>query len=175
MRAPRHAWALAATFAVCSLTTFNPTASERDFADRYARFQLFNDCRPMNVVVNGPFPLTEIALTLTVESLKATVESHLRGARLFCSGANSYLHVSVDLWDRAWSIRLSFNKVVLDEATLESFPVPTWRRGTTSIHANDANHVREEVAELIDEFIQEYLKVNHDACSAKLPSKKAAQ
>lgn len=45
------------------------------------RFELFNACRPMRLVVEG-LPDRAAAIGLTEQSLQAAAESRLRGARL---------------------------------------------------------------------------------------------
>lgn len=40
----------------------------------------------------------------------------------------------------------------------------TWKTGTTGTHGFDAGYVRDVVARHLDEFIDEYLRVNENAC-----------
>ena len=64
-------------------------AQELSFEDR---FRLWNGCKPMRLVIEH-LRAEAIDIGLTRKSLTTVVESRLRAARLYYSGANPYLYV----------------------------------------------------------------------------------
>ncbi len=60
------------------------------------RFELlFNECRPMKIVVEEfPYPAEAADIDLTEAAIQATVELRLRSARLYDADADSLLAVS---------------------------------------------------------------------------------
>ena len=138
--------------------------SEMTSEERFARFQLFNNCRPMDVVVQ-PLPSDAQEIGLTEYSLRAAIESRLRAARLFDDEASSHLYLNVNVVGRAFGIVLEYNKPMCDFASEECFWAPTWEVGSTGTHGNDDGYIRSSVSEKMDTFILEYMRVNEEACS----------
>ena len=139
-------------------------ASEMTLEERLARFDLFNDCRPMYVAMET-LPLDAKQIGLTEYSLRAAIEGRLRTARLFDDEASPFLYLNVHVVGRAFSITLSYIKGVCDPASAECFGASTWERRTTGTHGNDAGSIRSSVSEKMDIFILEYMRVNEEACS----------
>ena len=139
-------------------------ASEMTFEERFARFRLFDDCRPMDVTVET-LPPDAKQLGLTEYSLRAAIESRLRAARLFDDETSSYLYLNVNVIGGAFNILLSYKKSVCDLASVECFATSTWNVGVTGTHGDNAGYVRSAVSEYMDTFILEYMKVNEEACS----------
>ena len=140
--------------------------SEMTSEERFARFLLFDDCRPMDVVVE-PLPSDAKEIGLTEYSLRAAIESRLRAARLFDDEASSFLYLRVTVVSRVFDIVLDYRKMVYDLASEEFFKTSTWDVGTTGTHGNDAGYIRSAVSEDMDTFILEYMKVNEEACSSQ--------
>ena len=133
----------------------------------YDKFQLWNDCLPINLLIESlPDDATEIELTK--ERIATVARSKLRAARLYDQEESTWLYVNVQIVGGAFSMSVEFNKLVIDDATdLPGFPI-TWDRGSMGTHgggANGANFVLSSLAEKIDTFIDEYLRVNDEACS----------
>lgn len=129
------------------------------------RFQLFNDCGPMELLVEG-LGADELAIGLTVERLQFAAESRLRGARLFRSSHNplgTLLYVNVNVNGTAFSISLEFNKWVHDEISGEGGVAVTWSTGGTG-RSRDPEFVVSGVSRYLDQFLTEYLRVNEEAC-----------
>lgn len=142
-----------------------PAAAGQDAkSDEHLRFELFNDCKPMYLLVEK---LNDGAgkIGLTKARLQAAAESRLRSARLYDSAATAYLYVNVSVVGMAVSIRLEYNKRVFDVATGELGVATTWDTGSTGTHGGDAGYIVSALSEKLDRFLVEYLRVNESACS----------
>ena len=103
---------------------------------------------------------------LTVASLRAVVESRLRFARLYDKDATPYLYLNVNVFGPAFSLDLLYERRVCHwSEDLFCGIATTWNSGATGTHGKDAGYVRSAVAEYMDTFLVEYLKVNEEACS----------
>lgn len=131
----------------------------------FDRFQLFNNCEPMALVVEG-LSNSAADIRLTEERLQFAAESRLRGTRLFttASGVNSYLYVNVNVVGRAFSISVEYKKRVLDIASDEANFAATWESAAVGTHGRDAEGVVSVLSGFLDEFLTEYLRVNESAC-----------
>ena len=142
-------------------------SASADVVSDYDRFQLWNECRPMRLVVE-PLPDDATAIDLTDDAIKIAVRSRLRAARLYSEdgseGAWAYLYINVLVVGPAVSIGIEYHKFVWDIATKLEFQATTWRRGVTGTHGGNSNYILSSVAQGADEFIDEYLRVNADAC-----------
>ncbi|MCY3788885.1 MAG: hypothetical protein OXH63_08860 [Gemmatimonadetes bacterium] len=110
----------------------------------------------------------EKRIGLTEYSLEASVESRLRAASLFDADASSSsprLVVRVSVLGQACGVDLQFNKMVLDFASGEYLLATTWSKSSICTHGRDAGYVRSIVADFMDQFMLEYLRVNEEACS----------
>ena len=145
------------------------SASAEEVSD-LDRFRLWNKCRPTNLVVEG-LPKEADSLGLTKNSIEVTVRSRLRGARLFtedyAAAGWSYLYINLNVVGNAFDIEFSYAKYVEDEATGLRRNARTWRSGTTGTHGKNSNYILASVSHHTDEFIDEYLRVNDDACKAR--------
>lgn len=146
-----------------SLSDRQQTSITLTFEERYERFQLFNYCLPMGIVVEN---LNENAegIGLHQSTLSAAVESRLRSARLFDNDAQNYLYLNVLVSGRAFSINLEFNKTLYDSSSGYSFRATTWHVGSTGTHGKDTGFIINGVSRHMDEFLLEYLRVNEDHC-----------
>ena len=131
------------------------------------RFQLWNECRPMRLVVEG-LPDGATAIDLTKDAIKIAVRSRLRAARIYSEdygeAAWAYLYINVNVVGHAFDIMTDYGKFVRDNATNLEFSASTWSTGTTGTHGGDSNYILSNVAQHADKFIDEYLRVNADAC-----------
>ena len=148
------------------LSSISPVVSALDSRDdiekKYREFQLLSFCKPMNLVVED---LGDDAsrIKLTGESIQATVESRLRSARLYASPhMDTYLYVNINVVGNAYSMSLSFKKLVEDPYSINLFPATTWRIGGTG--TGDAAWILSHLSQMMDEFLVEYLKVNEEYC-----------
>ena len=127
------------------------------------RFQLWNDCRAMNLVVEG---LNQDAaeIGLTREAIETAVRSRLRAARLYDADARSYLYVQVTVVGGGYNVNVEYKKVVVDPASGQSHYATTWDVGGTGTHGRDGNYILTSTSQDMDRFLDEYLRVNADAC-----------
>ena len=107
-------------------------------------------------------------LALTKDAITVAARSRLRAARLYsedtAATAWSYLYVNVNVFGSAHGIGVDYNKDVRDIATMLEFQATTWRVGGMGTHGPNPNFILLSVARHTDEFIDEYLRVNADAC-----------
>lgn len=127
------------------------------------RFQLFNNCQPMDLFVEG-LDSDATGIGLTEQSIQNVVESRLRSARLYDPNATPYLYANVTVTDRAFVATLSYTKWLDDPVTGLSSFATTWDTGAVGSHGRDANFILSTVSRQMDEFLVEYLRVNDEAC-----------
>ena len=131
----------------------------------YDRFELFNECRPMDLTVEDyedDAGWTDIGLT--VDRIQTMAESRLRAARLYDATVLPYLDVNVHVARGGFSLRVNYRKRLYDPVSDESFYATTWTIGGTGTHSGDAGFILQSLSEHLDGFILAYLRVNEDAC-----------
>ena len=131
----------------------------------YDRFRLFNECGPMNLVVEeykDDADWTDIGLT--VDRIQTMAESRLRAARLYDATGFPILYVNVNVEARGFSLNVNYRKWLYDPVSDESFDATTWTIGGAGTHRGDAGFILQGLSEYLDSFILEYLRVNEDAC-----------
>ena len=128
------------------------------------RFKLFNNCEPMYLLVEN-LDSDDLEIGLTEQRLQAAAESRLRGARLYSSTRGTpYLYVNINTFSVAFSVRLEYNKLLFDAASVSSYPATTWKVGSTGTHGRNAEYIVSVLSGLLDEFLTAYLRVNEAAC-----------
>ena len=149
-----------------------PVAAAQDtIEEQRERFQLFNACRPMTLVVEY---LSDYAkeIGLNREALQAAAESRLRAARLYTEDyvntGLAHLYVDVHVVGQAFHISLEYKKWVTDEFG-QSSAASTWDVGSTGTHGGTASYVVSGLSEHLDTFLAAYLRVNEQACGAPAP------
>ena len=138
-------------------------AQQLTFAQQKKRLKLWEDCKPMDLLVVG---LNEDAkkIGLTERILRLRAERHLRSARLYSEDKPSAsLHVSVNVVGAAFSISLKFRKWVVDTHGHVA-QATTWDNSITGTHGRDPRFIASTLSELMDSFLVEYLRTNEDAC-----------
>ncbi len=128
----------------------------------FDRFRLFNECRPMRLIVEG-LPAAAAEIDLTEAAIQAAVESRLRSARLYDADARPYLYVNVNVVGRAFSIGLEYLKFLYDQVTDETNFATTWDSGAAGT-SGSATFILSSLARHMDRFLVEYLRVNESAC-----------
>ena len=130
------------------------------------RFELFNACRPMRLVVED---LNEDAWEagLANRAIVAIMESRLRAANLFTDDGPAadfaYLYGRVTVSGTAFSVVVQFIKYVTDEYG-QSGLTETWTSASTGTHGRDPGFVLSSLTEKVDQFLGEYMRVNETAC-----------
>ena len=152
-----------------SLCFYSPASadygSER-VESRIDRFELWNKCEPLGLVAET---LSDDAakIGLTREVVLKAVRSRLRAARLYSDQSpGNYFYVNITVVGKSFSVSIAYYKLVMDLASAEFFPAITWRRGITGMHGRSSSYILSSVSEGMDEFIDEYLRVNASACKS---------
>ena len=105
---------------------------------------------------------------LSKEALEIAVRSRLRAARIYSEnpsdGSFSYLYINVNVTSSAFHIAVQYLKTVMDLATMLEVTAVTWSAGSTGTHGRNAGYILSAVSQDTDKFIDEYLRVNADAC-----------
>ena len=127
------------------------------------RFELWNGCRPMGLVVET-LPKAATDIGLTGEAVAVAARSRLRAARLYDDDASALFWVSVGAAGTAHGIIVGYYKRVKDEASDMAQLAMTWFSGSTGMHGRNSSYVLSAVTEQVDKFIDEYLRVNESAC-----------
>jgi len=147
---------------IAFLTAFDARGQETA-EERFEKFQLYTGCSDVGLAVED---IDENEAGLTREQVTTTVRSRLRGARIYDDAdvRTPYLYVNVHVVGIGFSINIFFEKLVLDEHTGYRFPAKTWLNMVTGTHGRDAGYILQGVGEIVDIFIDEYLRVNEEAC-----------
>ena len=127
------------------------------------RFQLWNKCQPIGLYVqnlNKKAPKND----LTKEAITVAVRSRLRAARLYDADAAPYLYVSVKVFNTVFNINLAFYKPMKDYASGESFLAEGWGINGIGEYGSDTNYILSNLSQFTDNFLDEYFRVNDDAC-----------
>ena len=143
---------------------FSVSASGENITD-YDRFQLFADCSPMTIIVESlKQDATDVGLTK--KQIETTVRSRFRAARIYNRDATEIaFYVNVNVVKSAANISISLIKPVIDTHTLQVQVTSTWTRGTLGLHGGNSSRILWTLSEEIDDFIDEYLRVNANACN----------
>ena len=139
-------------------------ATAQEVSD-FDRFKLFNECRPMDLVVEDydDDPDAE-TIGLTAARIRTLAESRLRAARLYDADAATYLYVNIHVEGSGFSLRLEYKKLVYDAVSGETRYAATFNIGGTGTHSGDAGFILQGLSEYLDGFILDYLRVNEAAC-----------
>lgn len=127
------------------------------------RFRLFNDCRPLFLIVED-LSDDAVDIGLTRERLQFAVESRLRSARLYTSTPFPFLAVTVTVLGVTFNVTVKYFKQTVDVASGESSPSPTWWRHSTGTHGRDPEFIVSALSGYMDQFLTEFLRVNEAAC-----------
>ena len=155
----------AVPLAVLLLGSIVPSAVGQEQPSDHERFQLFNDCQPMGLIIER-LPDSAKDLKLTTRRLRTVAESRLRSARLYDASAfGSYFYVNVNLVRQAFNLNVEYHKLLHDRGTDMSFKAKTWGMGFNGIAARTGgDYIVSTLSEYMDQFLIEYLRVNESAC-----------
>lgn len=147
------------------------------------RFQLWNHCFPVRVRFSITPLIGAYVSGLEKEEVEAIIRSRLQNVQLFTPEhpMSSILKLVLEVESETFTIRIAHIKVVKDPASGVSASVETWvqtflpeevyRSGDdfstvrTKRHNKDKEYVLYWVSKYVDKFIEEYLRVNADACA----------
>ena len=146
------------------LLLFIATSALAEEVSDLDRFRLWNDCLAMDLIVEG---LNQDAaeIGLTKEAIETAVRSRLRAARLYDADAGPFLYVRVAVAGVGFSIEVEYRKLVFDPASGQSHYASTRRLSSTGTHGRSGkNYILTATSQDMDRFLDEYLRVNADAC-----------
>ena len=144
------------TFALLSAQLHAQTDTER--------FELFNECRPMELIVED-LPDDAADIDLTEERIQTIAESRLRAARLYeAQGLNPFLSINVAVFGPTFNLLVEYRKPLYDPASDTTRPAITWTSGVIGTHGGDAGYILQALSEYLDRFVLQYLRVNEDSC-----------
>ena len=140
---------------------------------RMDTFALFTGCSEIRLVVEQ-LPEDARDLGLTRETLERAARSRLRSARIYHDGPASvsypYLYINVNVVSPAHNVLVEFEKRLVDPTSGHFGFATTWDRGLTGTHGRGgdvgASFVIQGLSRIMDEFIDEYMRVNGDACTS---------
>ena len=144
-----------------------PFATDFGPGSKTERFALWTKCKPL-----WPAYFVDPNDDEFEDSIRAAVESRLRGARLYggltSSGAVSgeLLRIVVNRGSGLFSISIGLQKRLFDPITrLRSHAYGDYRGGGYgSFGSGPPEYVRSVLADHLDRFIADYLRVNGDVC-----------
>ncbi len=145
-------------------------------------FALRNACKPIELFVAVEGDAADNGLTK--DQVATTVRSRLRGARIYTEESENHLFVGAHVVGRRFRVGFEFRKRpldhqwILDDETLfggydyalqnGGFGiVASWCSSLTGTYGQDAACILSAVAESTDVFIDEYLRVNAEACKGE--------
>jgi len=163
----------ACLLALCPTTAVGQDQSDFPYPANEAerdRFRLFTQCSP--IFTSSLIDDTDDELDLSTDSVERAVNSRIRSARLYAfdsissgeGGGSGLLRVAVHVVGRAFSVDAEFRKSLFDSVSGYNFVATTWSIRNTGTHGGDASYVLDIVRRHLDEFIDEYLRVNAEHC-----------
>ena len=129
-------------------------------------FNLFTRCAELSIIIET-LPEDAKDMGLTETELEVAVRSRLRAARIYDADAvyppSPSLYLNVNYVGSAFHIKLMLSKRLNDPVSNLSGRAGTWFAGTTGV-SRRADFIISSVSRLMDEFIDEYLSINEEAC-----------
>ena len=135
-------------------------------------FQLWNDCEPIDLVIDLSGDAKKNGLTK--QRIQTMAESRLRSARIYSHTLGAHLYVNVNYADfnteaGAFEASVSFNPIVnrdwsVDHPAKKNFAT-TWDNTYLGVSGGNSGFIMQTLSEQIDEFINEYLRVNAGSCN----------
>ncbi len=155
----------AAFIMIATVLALAATSVSAEEVRDYDRFRLWNGCKPVTLLVQ-----VHEAIPATKDSIEVAVRSRLRAARLYTENIDeaawSTLSVAVDGVDQAtyaFSIRFIYQKLMRDRTTGIEDLATAWGAGAIGT-AQTQTFIMAAISQFTDQFIDEYLRVNADAC-----------
>ena len=130
--------------------------------DAVDRFELFTGCEPVGLVVHMQIDEND-RIALTKADVTRAVRSRLRAARIYTDVPSSiYLRAHIVIVASAFNIQIEFLRWLRNGYDVGW--ASTWETGTTGIARSSSSYVLGALSQYMDEFIDEYLRVNAAAC-----------
>ena len=141
------------------------------YMEAFEHFRLYTGCSPLRLLVLEAGDDAE-AIGLTKDRLQAAAESRLRSSRLYLSPETKLpkatdpptLAVSAEVVGSAFLVQVELLKTLSDPASGSKFDAGTWESGSLGTHGGNSGYIVQLVAEELDKFLVEYLRVNDKDC-----------
>lgn len=138
--------------------------TDTEAVSRYEKFRLWNDCGLVSLVVERLHDDAK-KMGITEDRIQNTVESRLRGGRIYGESGPPFVYINVNIMGAVVSIRLEFRPAVIRSGFEHVGFAPTWYIFSIGTFRENAGYaIIQTVAEYTDKFINEYLRVNAPAC-----------
>ena len=147
--------------------------------ERYDRFKLWNNCKPLrpgafvyNYNGNADVKGLSVRNARLTNKAETVVRRRFRTARIYDEpGLHPVILAEIrSLWHTEsvhvllYGVELKFQKYVTDDVSGENWIATVWERSDFGMHDDPEAYVLKKLSEFTDEFIEEYLRVNADAC-----------
>ena len=152
---------LAAPIVVALLLLAAPAPAETVSAG--ARFELWNDCRAIDLVAESTTG-GGANIGLTERAIATALRTRLGAAGIYDPEGLAYLDVRASVVGSAFHFSVEFRKRLRDPASGEEGLAATWISGSTGTHGGDSDYILASISEHADGFVEQYLRVNADAC-----------
>ena len=109
---------------------------------------------------------TAKSIDLTKARIATTVRSRLRAARVYTDEVSApYVYVNFNVVGAAFSLDLRLYKWMFDWASARNGVTSAWETGLTGTYGGQGgDYIISTIAESTDAFVDEYLRVNEEAC-----------
>ena len=134
------------------------------------KFQLFNNCKGVRLVVESGNYFTQKNRELTDKVIEPVVRSRLQGAGMYRPLTNMDLDVALlivkvrTISSTSRAVSLAFKKWVEDVRFDGGSGVVTTHKVAAFGRAGESGYVLTTLSRLVDGFIEDYLHANADAC-----------
>ena len=153
--------------ALLVLATATGAAGQECEAINSSCFELWIGCGDIDTLV----VVDENTIGVREADVENAVESRLRAAGVYTANlmdSDAALEVDVRFTDSgAFDVRLQFRKPGLRDEYGFMWSPPSWSRDTFGTHGGRASEVMEPLRRFLDEFMNDYLRVNAPACAAR--------
>lgn len=136
------------------------------YIEKWERFRLWSYCRPV-LVLEPELSTGTAEIGLNEGDVMVAVRSRLRSARIYTEdyGNNvGQLRIIVRVAGEAFRLDIEYRKRLSDSASGETLFTTTWETGATGTHGQDSIYITSALSQGMDLFIDEYLRVNEEAC-----------
>ena len=166
----RSVWRISRAAGLALVVALVPsaTSAQRTQEERLDRFRLLTNCAPVRlwVGIEG-----DKVVGLTEESLVRAVRSRLRSARIYDDDSAYGLGVNVHVVGGAFRLSINLWKPMYDYVSEERSTAVTWSVGVTGTHGQDGNYILSGLSGPIDQFLDDYLRVNEATCNPQSPGR----
>ena len=143
-----------------------PCIAQTDDPELIKRFQLFANCRPMRVFV--VVALDRATFDDLESQMRAVVEKRMKAARLLATEHVPIpaLYVEIDGWQGyAFNVKLAFRKWLYDPISNTTWLGAAWlSSGIGMTDGTNPDPIFTAVNRHMDLFLEQYMRVNQEAC-----------